>query len=315
MTLSFIERMATRLLLRAKLGELHDTAFEEFFHNLMSTRYFGFVDVRTAGRLGDIGSDGLLLHDRKLYACYGPQVFDSDRVATKLDADLTKALEKRAGQFDAFVFVHNDLRGVHPLLSTQMSTVSATIAPIRFELFGSAKFRDELVQLSRQQVEDVLGVPIPVEDLAYKVPMEEVMPLLDFLAQKRQVASSPSHIAAPSAAKLDYARFTKDTREELRRDFHLGADIEKYYEARLDPTERDEVAASFQQEYVRLRYEYDDPDIIVFHLEQYILGNAAAPVTQRRGALAVIGFFFQACDIFQNAPPGWHHLTHDSATL
>jgi len=303
--LSFTERLAVRLLVRSKLSELYENAFEHFFHELMCLRYVDFVNVRTAGSLGDLGSDGLRLHDRKLYACYGPQVFDADKVIDKFNSDVAKAVTKRKGQFETFVFVHNDLRGIHPVLSQQIAEIAVRHAELKFETFGFTRFRDELVQLTRPQVEDVLGVELPVNDLAYKFPLEEVMPLLDYLASMRQTVLIGDPVLLPSRDKLDFAQFTADTSEELRREFYLATEIERYYESGINPNERDEVALAFHQEYMRLWSEHDDPDEIIYHLEQYVLGNAASRISARRGALAVIGFFFQTCDIFENPPPGW----------
>ncbi|WP_259465205.1 hypothetical protein [Streptomyces sp. TLI_171] len=39
--------------------------------------------MRTAGKLGDQGGDGLALHSRKLYACYAPQSVKIDKVKAK----------------------------------------------------------------------------------------------------------------------------------------------------------------------------------------------------------------------------------------
>lgn len=98
-----MQRLAVRLIIKEKLSELHSSAFEEFFQELMCLRDPGFLDVRTAGRLGDEGSDGLLLRTGKLYACYGPQSYDATKVTEKFESDLDKALSKRLDSFDTFV--------------------------------------------------------------------------------------------------------------------------------------------------------------------------------------------------------------------
>jgi hypothetical protein len=105
---AFMERLATRLALTVKFEELYENAFETFFHDLMSVRYKDFGDVRTAGNLGDMGSGGHSFYNGKLYACYAPQVFNKDKLKEKFDGDLAKAKAKRDGQFEIFVFVHNE---------------------------------------------------------------------------------------------------------------------------------------------------------------------------------------------------------------
>jgi hypothetical protein len=56
--LQFEQRMFVRLAFLSKMAECHGEEFQEFFQDLMCHRYSDFVDVRTAGRLGDQGADG-----------------------------------------------------------------------------------------------------------------------------------------------------------------------------------------------------------------------------------------------------------------
>ncbi|MGH9956321.1 MAG: ABC-three component system protein, partial [Pyrinomonadaceae bacterium] len=243
---------------------------------------------------------------RKLYACYGPQVFDAYNVEKKFNGDLGKATKKRSGQFETFVFVHNDLRGIHPIVSIAIAEAVKVYTLIGFEQFGFSKFRDECCRLDRMAVEDLLGMPLPVQSLVYSPTLDELVPLLDFLRECRQSYDSSVPITAPSSKKLDFNRFSFDEREELRREIVMGAEIDRYYKSRFDVTERDEAAAAFREEYLRIREHYSDPDLILHYLEQYILGNSAASVSLRRGAVAVIAYFLQTCDIFENPPPGWN---------
>lgn len=305
MGLDYMERQAVRFLLKAKLADLHAGAFEEFFHELMCLRYPSFLDVRTAGSLGDQGSDGLLLHDGKIYACYGPEVVDVEKIKNKFDDDLRKALGKRRGQFTTFVFVHNDQRGMHPIVAKCLAEAQQCHENLGLEQFGYKHFRNEACRLERADVEDLLKTQLPVKEMTYGVALEELQPLLEYLREQRTRTAYSEEVGPVSGKKLDYNKFSEDAKDELRRMMVRSADIEAYYAARVDVTERDEVAAGFHEEFVRLRDEFDDPDDILWQLEQYVLGNASAPLKRRRAATAVLAYFFQTCDIFDNAPPGW----------
>jgi len=304
MRLDFHSRLAVRYMIKMKLSELYGNAFEDFFQDLMCLRYPDFADVRTAGSKGDQGSDGLALVGRKLYACYGPQTFNADKLQKKFNDDLTSALEKRDGQFQTFVFVHNDLRGLHPELTSLLSNARRTHSTKNFEPFGFRKFRDEAGLLERHQVEDLLGYPIPV-DLVFGVQLEEVIPLLDHLVRTRLGASGNDDIVIPSASKLDYNDFSYETKEDMRRAIAHSKQIDQYYFLREDVVERDEAALAFRTEYLHIRENYQDPEEILYQLDQYILGNASAPLQQRRAAMVVLAYFFQSCDIFDNPPPDW----------
>ncbi|WP_369794652.1 ABC-three component system protein [Kutzneria sp. 744] len=304
--MTFTERLAARFLLTVKFEELYEDEFETFFHDLMSVRYPDFVDVRTAGNLGDMGSDGLSLHSGKLYACYGPHAFNEKSLNDKFKGDLEKAKVKRKGQFHTFVFVHNDRRGgLHPAVAGLIATAAQANREIKFDNFGFRRFREEFMRLEADQVEDLLRMELPVKEASYGIELAELSPLLDYLSEQRSRPDPTQPVEAPSELKLDYNKFSEDTRCEIVRFLHVGVKISNYYANLIDITERDEVASSFRQEFSRLRAEYDDPELIVWRLEQYILGNRTVPLRQHNAAKAVVAYFFQTCDIFDNPPDGW----------
>lgn len=302
--MEFIERQATRFLLTLRLSELHGEEFERFFHNLMCARYDDFLDVRTHGNIGDVGSDGISLHNRKLYACYAPQVFSVSNLNGKIRDDLRKAKEKRKAEFDTFVFVHNDPRGMRPEVSQTLGELSRENPDMLFEQFGFRKFSDEINKLERWAVEDLFGCPLPAREVAYGLAADDVIPLLDHLRTLRKKPTGQDSLDAVSALKLDYNRFSEEVHEELLGVMHLGRDIDDYYTQRSDVVERDEVAAGFRSEYLQVRQETSDPDTILWYLEQYILGNASVPIPKRKAAIAILAYFFQTCDIFEDAPDG-----------
>ncbi|WP_156934774.1 ABC-three component system protein [Pseudonocardia spinosispora] len=303
MTLDFHSRIAVRHMVKMKLSELHGPSFEEFFQDLMCLRYKDFADVRTAGSLGDLSSDGLSLVNRKLYACYGPEVFSAYKVIKKLKDDLAGALSKRAKEFDVFVFVHSELRGMHPIVTSELSAARSRHPHLAFENFGMRRFRDEACQLRRDQVEDLLGHEIPV-NMVFSVSLDEVIPLLEHLSRERPHSPQQS-IVQPSADKLDFNEFCADTKDELRKAMVQTREIDQYYQLRDDITERDEVALAFHAEYMSIREKTADPEQILHNLEQYILGNASASYPKRRAASAILAYFFESCDIFENPPAGW----------
>jgi hypothetical protein len=252
-----------------------------------------------------MGSDGLLLSELKLYACYAPEVFDYDKVIDKFEGDLSKAIEKRGDQFETFVFVHNDLRGIHPAVSKAFPNFAAAHPDISLEIFGHRRFRDLLVTLSRESVEDILGRELPLKEMVYGAGIDELESLLDHLSELRVRQSDAAAIKPVSNRKLAYNDFSDEMRDDVRKAMIRSADIDHYYASRIDTTERDEVANAFRQEYFSIRETCDDSDQIVYYLEQFVMGNAHAPLKKRLATTAVISYFFQTCDIFEDAPDGW----------
>lgn len=209
----FYERLSMRGVLWACLHDLHGNAFQDFFQDMMTLCVPGFVDVRTHGNLGDRASDGLDLHDARLYACYAPETVDPVATIRKFRSDLAGAVKKRSGQFTTFVFVHNDVRGLHPELSVELAKARSAYPSISFEVMGFRHFRDMLGQQNSQDVEAVLKTQLPMQH-TIAVGLQEMEELLADLATKRISDAAQVPIETVSAHKLLYSDLTRDTQAE-----------------------------------------------------------------------------------------------------
>lgn len=300
----FYERLSMRGVLWACLHDLHGNAFQDFFQDMMTLCVPGFVDVRTHGNLGDRASDGLDLHDARLYACYAPETVDPVATIRKFRSDLAGAVKKRSGQFTTFVFVHNDVRGLHPELSVELAKARSAYPSISFEVMGFRHFRDMLGQQNSQDVEAVLKTQLPMQH-TIAVGLQEMEELLADLATKRISDAAQVPIETVSAHKLLYSDLTRDTQAELRNGMRYSAMISDYYQRRIDITERDEVAARFHTEYLDAVGNGLDPEDVLLRMREFLAGNRASTAPRYRAQTAVLAYFFESCDIFENAPIGW----------
>ncbi|MFB9426527.1 ABC-three component system protein, partial [Nonomuraea rubra] len=292
------ERSSIRFMLNSKLDELHGEAFEEFFHRVMSTSDPSFLNVRTAGRLGDQGADGLLLCGSKLYACYAPQTVVPRHISDKFEDDLSKAIKKRAEEFSTFVFVHNDRRGLHPQVASLLAAARNDHPQLAFENFGRNHFYTQFCRMEKWQVEDFLG-PFPAQSVVVGVVLEELVPLLDHLAQYRRPLEDLPPLPRPPLTKMDYNGFSWDVRHRMRLALPYVSHVEDYYRGRRDPNERDEVAAGFRAHYEMIIETLGPADDILWELERHILGNASQRSPMELNALVVLMYFFGECDIFK----------------
>jgi hypothetical protein len=290
---------------RELMASLHGDAFEDFFQRLMSVRYGDFVQVRTHGNLGDLGADGLRLHNGRLYACYAPEVFNATKVGGKFTGDLASAMRQRGGEFKIFVFVYNDVRGLHPEVTRLLAQARLDHPSIGFEPMGPPHLLRKLFDLVRHEIEDLLRAPIQVENLVYGVGLEDLTPLLQHLMENRRRTDGRAAPREVSELKMDYNALSEDDQEMLRlgmRHTHL---VEQYYQGVIDVTERDEVAADFNAYYRLMAEEYQDPDQIVTELQKYVAGNQRGRAGMEIALWVVLAYFFETCDIFQEPPPGW----------
>ncbi|SCG43678.1 ABC-three component system protein [Micromonospora inositola] len=307
--LSFEERMYVSLLFRNKLLELEGNAFETFFHKVMRARHGDFIDVRVhGGGIGDMGSDGLSLNSKKLYACFGPRTFNKDAVAgieAKFLSDLAKAIEKRGSEFTTFVFVHNDAPGIHPAVASLLAEARNAHSTLKFERLGPHDLLAEIHRLDRHVIEDLMNAPIVVSERVYGIGLEDIRPLLEHLVQGRARTALEPAPNPVSDMKLDYNRLDPDNRRSLVEGMSRTFLIEEYYAGIDDVTERDEVARNFSHYYHAISVEYNDPDEVIFELQNYLSGNARVTPARERALWVVLAHFFERCDIFENPPPGW----------
>lgn len=302
--MDFYERLSMRGILWTHLHDLHGNAFEAFFHDLMALCSPGFVDVRTHGNLGDLASDGLDLHDGKLYACYAPETVDVSATIRKFVSDLAGAIKKRSGEFTTFVFVHNDVRGVHPEISAALAEARTAHPGISFEVMGMRHFRDLLGKQDSQDVEALLKSPLPLQH-AVSVGLQEMEELLADLASLRVADVSPPPVETVSVHKLRYSELTEESQAELRDGMRHSAMISDYYQRRIDITERDDVAARFHAEYLSAVGAGLEPEGVLLRLREFLAGNRLPSGPSYRAQAAVLAYFFESCDIFENAPAGW----------
>lgn len=296
------KRWCARTMLSDKVANLHGEAFEDFFHRLMQLADPGFFAVRTTR--GDLGADGLTIKDRKLYACYGPQVVREDEIRRKFRSDLAKAIANRGDDFDVFVFVHNNPRGVAPHITKEISAAQLDHPSLSFENFGLDHMFRVLKRLAEEDIEDLLG-PFPLREMVTGIGMAELAPLLAHLSTRRKQSPLPGNIPVPPSRKLEYNRFSGHMRDFLLMSLPYVPVVQDYYNGLTDPVERDEVAAAFREEYLELAESHDDPDAVVTRLQWYILGNEAVDLKDQIEANVVLMYFFGECEIFRVPPEDW----------
>jgi hypothetical protein len=287
------------------MSELDGNSFEDFFHNIMSARYPDYVDIRTHGNIGDLSADGIGLHNGKLYAVYAPPTFNISSIESKFASDLAGAKSKRGGQFDTFAFVHNDTRGAHPAISTLLANAAREHAPLKFDHIGRRRLWNECLHLSVEQMEDVLGCPIPINELVFGIGMEDLAPLLKSLEEQAQMADPFKPVHDVSEVKLDYNELEGDSREGLIKAMQSTHLINEYYEMRMAVYEIDEIARGFSAYYQQIKDDWDDPEDVLLELEKYVLGNRRQPFKTHRAAWVILAYFFERCDIFEEPPEEW----------
>ena len=165
-------------------------------------------------------------------------------------------------------------------------------------------FRDLLGKQDSQAVEALLKSPLPMQH-AVSVGLQEMEELLADLSALRIDDISPSKIESVSVHKLRSSELTEESQAELRDGMRHSAMISDYYRRRIDITERDDVAARFHAEYLAAVGDGLDPEDVLLRLREFLAGNRMPSAPKYRAQTAVLAYFFESCDIFENAPNDW----------
>jgi hypothetical protein len=283
----------------------HDTgdAFQDFFASLMELRYPGgdFVRVRPWGKAGDRKNDGYLRSQRKLFQCFGPaEMRPLTKCITKIRDDFSKALPHWKNFFDDWVFVHNDPKGLPADVLKVLLELTTQHSPVTARQWGPAELLSEFKGLSSSDRATLLG-PAPGRRDVVSVRVEDVKRLLDHIALQPE-PRDPDVRAVP-AAKLQHNQLSDAAAILLKAGMTRADIVKKYLRGLADPTRYDRVAAAFKQRYHELRAEGFPPDDILANLQKFVAGDTLPSASHQAATLAILAFFFEACEIFER-PPG-----------
>ncbi len=273
-------------------------AFEILFGRTMSHGFSGdFELVRPYGPRGDLKCDGFRASDGTIFQCYAP---DSTRVVdllVKIDEDFRGAFAHWGVRMRRWEFVHNDVRGLPAEAIRRLADLRATFPAIEIAVFGEAEMRKVVMELELHQLEDLFGV----------VPSQRTLDNLDFAAlrpvitaiQRRQPDADPP-IAAPSRLKLERNALSDDAAALLRQGRRREKLVQTFFDAWPDPSFGEDIAQAFRERYQTLKSLGLKPDQIFAELQAFAGGMSGEP--SRQGAvLAVLCYFFERCDIFEDA--------------
>jgi hypothetical protein len=295
LTSAFYE-VTFRLRYRDSGGE----AFQGLFSTIMEMRYPGdFARVRPWGNVGDRKNDGYLRSKRKLFQCYAPREMTLGKCITKINKDFTGALPYWKKYFDEWVFTHNDAEGLAPDVLALLLDLSQKHKPLTATHWGYTELLAEFKELSRTSVASLLG-PAPDRRDVVAVRLEDVKRLLDHMAI--QPEPLVADVRPVPAAKLQYNQLSAATGTLLRAGMTRAETVKKYLRGLADQTRYDRVAAAFRERYAESKVQGLPPDDIFVALQKFVAGDDVPSPSAQAATLAILAFFFEACEIFERPP-------------
>ncbi len=288
------------LAFRLRYAESAGESFQDFFSSLMELRYPGdFARVRPWGNVGDRKNDGYLRSKRMLFQCFAPHEMKISTCIKKINDDFTSALPYWKAHFDEWIFTHNDRRGLAPDILKLLLELSETHQPLVATHWGLTELLLEFRALPLAHKTSLLG-PAPGMKDVVDVRVEDVKRLLEHISLQPEPIN-PDVRPVP-AAKLQHNQLSNAAATLLKAGMTRADIVKKYLRGLSDPTRHDRVAAAFRQRYEELKLEGLPPDDIFVNLQKFVAGNSIASPTLQAATLAILAYFFEACEIFERPP-------------
>ena len=127
--------------------------------------------------------------------------------------------------------------------------------------------------------------------------LADLKPVIDAL-QRTDPEPGQEPLTPPSVDKLARNSISEDAAELLRVGRRKEALVETWFSKSPNADLGERIAEAFRRRYAQLKESGRSADGIFTHLQQYA-GTGGEP-QQQNAALAVLSYFFERCDIFED---------------
>lgn len=274
------------------------TEFENWFADLASHAFGSdFERIRAYGRIGDWKCDGRQFSTGRIFQCYAPETQDDKKIITKMDKDFAGALNKWPVFMQAWIFVHNDSRGVPPTVANHMDKMRKANPSIQFEIWEQERLFRLFQKLNDDAKLELFG-PVPTETDVNNLALPDLKPVIDELQRQEPDPTDPAPIP-PSAKKLQKNELSRDAVDILQTGRRKVALVDKYFQKTSVVELGERIAEAFRARYSELVSDGRAPDAIFRNLQTFAGAMDGEP-KQQAAAMAVMAYFFDSCDIFED---------------
>ena len=274
------------------------TAFQDWFVRLASHAFGAdFEAVRPYGSQGDLKCDGRRVSTKSIFQCYAPHSMRDVALITKVNEDFHGACAHWTMDMAEWIFVHNDRRGLPPRAVQEIESLRKAHAPIGIETWSEAELLKLAMTLDLSALQALFGYA-PSIAIIDRLVMADLVPIIDALQRQEPNADDPSLIP-PSPKKLEKNALSDEAAMLLRiggRKSHL---VEMFFRKSARPDLGEQIAEAFRLRYAELK-SLDLPTDKIFEYLQGYAGMMGGDPKWQGAALAVLSYFFESCDIFED---------------
>lgn len=272
------------------------TAFQDWFVRLAGHAFGAdFEEVRPYGPYGDFKCDGRRISSGAVFQCYAPEAMKEADLIAKIDEDFHGARTHWGGNMQEWVFVHNDGRGLPPNAVQHLDGLRKTNAPLQISTWSEPELLTLAMGLDLSSLQAMFGQAASIA-IVDRLVLSDLMPIIDALQRQDSPANSP--LTPPSPEKLEKNALSEESGLFLRIGRRKSSLVDTFFRKSPRPDLGERIAEAFRTRYAELKA-FDIPaDTIFKHLQDYAGFNGEP---KRQGAaLAVLAYFFDSCDIFED---------------
>lgn len=272
------------------------TAFQDWFVQLAGHAFGAdFEEVRPYGPYGDLKCDGRRISSGSVFQCYAPEAMKESDLIAKIHEDFHGARAHWGDDMQEWVFVHNDGRGLPPNAVQHLDGLRNAHAPLKISTWSEPELLALAMGLDLPSLQALFGFAASIA-VVDRLVLSDLMPIIEALQRQDSLTNPP--LTPPSPEKLEKNALSEESGLFLRIGRRKSNLVDTFFRKSPRPDLGERIAEAFRTRYAELKALDLPADTIFKHLQDYAGFNGEP---KRQGAaLAVLAYFFDSCDIFED---------------
>lgn len=270
--------------------------FQTLFERLMGLVYpEDFMACRPWGNRGDRKNDGFLKSERCLFQVYAPNEMTEREAIKKIKEDFEGGKKHWGEHFDKWVFAHNAMNGLPPHVQQTILDFEKANPGITLQPWGWNEFLKVFRKVSEGDRNSWLGFA-PSNETKAQIGFADLQPILESLGKKP--APKDYAVRDVPTGKIEANALSESVATLLKAGMTKAVLVGDFFIQWHDEALGEQIAEAFRDKYQSLRSQ-KSPDEIFSELQQWAGGEERGSPEYQMAVLAVIAYFFDSCDIFE----------------
>lgn len=326
------QKLDARKAFKLRIHESNGNAFEDLFCDVMRASNKGFKKVKPQGRIGDRKNDGFIQSEGRYYQVYAPEsptgnpTSATSKIENDLDGLIAYWKNEHKYEIREFYFVFNDkYHGAYPEIYTTLNAVKNKYNLEICEVYLSAELEDVFIELPEEIIASICGYYPKLEDVGF-VDNSIVAEIVGYVSTNyRGLSDSKTNQPPDFYKKIRFNELSNSTAVHLNVAAYQVGYVEDYFRTNSNfsrQQSRDSLNKMYQH-YTNINNTkaaiatgLSESDIVFKNIVDEIVPEDLSNIQRRdyeRNVIAVMAFFFEACDIFEEPPEDYEPKVIENA--